>query len=99
ASALTSRASLAVTVPADLLMRTEWGLELRTVGENPRAADAAGISVWGKRTQALMIGGGMMGVAGAYLTMAQFNAFTFGVVSGRGWVSIALVVFCPVTPW
>lgn len=96
---LTYLAFLAIPVAAFLLMRTEWGLELRTVGENPRAADAAGISVWGKRTQALMIGGGMMGVAGAYLTMAQFNAFTFGVVSGRGWVSIALVVFGQWNPW
>src|SRR4029079_2001245 len=88
-----------IPVAAYLLMRTEWGLELRTVGENPRAADAAGISVWGVRTQALVIGGALMGLGGAYLTMAQFNAFTFGVVSGRGWVSIALVVFGLWNPW
>ena len=84
---------------AFVLYRTSWGLDLRTVGENPRAADAAGISVWGVRTQALVIGGGLMGLAGAYLTIAQFNAFTFGVVSGRGWVSIALVVFGLWNPW
>jgi hypothetical protein len=40
-----------------------------------------------------------MGVAGAYLAMAQFNAFTFGVISGRGWVCIALVVFGQWRPW
>ena len=96
---LTYVAFLAVPVIAFLLYRTAWGLDLRTVGENPRAADAAGISVWGVRTQALAIGGGMMGLAGAYLTMSQFNAFTFGVVSGRGWVSIALVVFGLWNPW
>ncbi len=96
---LTYIALLAVPVVAFFLYRTSWGLELRTVGENPRAADAAGISVWGVRTQALVIGGGLMGLAGAYLTMAQFNAFTFGVVSGRGWVSIALVVFGLWNPW
>jgi simple sugar transport system permease protein len=96
---LTYIAFLAVPAVAFALYRTSWGLNLRTVGENPRAADAAGISVWGVRTEALVIGGGMMGLAGAYLTMAQFNAFTFGVVSGRGWVSIALVVFGQWNPW
>lgn len=96
---LTYIAFLAVPVVAFALYRTSWGLNLRTVGENPRAADAAGISVWGVRTRALVIGGGMMGLAGAYLTMAQFNAFTFGVVSGRGWVAIALVVFGQWNPW
>jgi selenocysteine lyase/cysteine desulfurase len=86
-------ALLAIPITAFLLFRTAWGLNLRTVGENPRAADAAGVSVWSVRTQALALGGAMMALGGAYLTIAQFNAFTFGVVSGRGWVSIALVVF------
>ena len=56
------------------------------VGENPRAADSAGVSVIGTRFQAVILGGALMGLAGAFLSMAQFNAFTFGVVSGRGWV-------------
>ncbi len=96
---LTYIALVAVPVTAWLLYRTPWGLDLRTVGENPRAADAAGVSVWGMRTQALVIGGALMGVAGAYLTISQFNAFTFGVISGRGWVAIALVVFGLWSPW
>ena len=96
---ITYIAFLVVPATAFVLYRTAWGLNLRTVGENPRAADAAGISVWGMRTQALVIGGGLMGLAGAYLTIAQFNAFTFGVVSGRGWVAIALVVFGQWNPW
>jgi simple sugar transport system permease protein len=96
---LTYIALAAVPVTAWLLYRTPWGLDLRTVGENPRAADAAGVSVWGMRTQALVIGGALMGVAGAYLTISQFNAFTFGVISGRGWVAIALVVFGLWSPW
>jgi ABC-type uncharacterized transport system permease subunit len=98
-NALTYVALLAVPVTAWLLFRTPWGLDLRTVGENPRAADAAGVSVWGVRIQALVLGGAMMALGGAYLTIAQFNAFTFGVVSGRGWVSIALVVFGQWNPW
>jgi simple sugar transport system permease protein len=40
-----------------------------------------------------------MGVAGAFLSMAQYNAYTFGVISGRGWVCIALVVFGQWNPW
>lgn len=96
---LTYIAVLAVPVTAWLLYRTPWGLDLRTVGENPRAADAAGVSVWGMRCQALVIGGGLMAAGGAYLTISQFNAFTFGVVSGRGWVAIALVVFGMWSPW
>jgi simple sugar transport system permease protein len=96
---LTYIALLAVPVTAFALYRTPWGLDLRTVGENPRAADGAGVSVWGMRTQALVLGGALMALGGAYLTIAQFNAFTFGVVSGRGWVSIALVVFGQWRPW
>jgi simple sugar transport system permease protein len=96
---LTYIALLAVPATAYLLYRTPWGLDLRTVGENPRAADAAGVSVWEMRTQALVIGGALMGMAGVFLTISQFNAFTFGVISGRGWVSVALVVFGMWSPW
>ncbi len=98
-NALTYIALVAIPISAWALYRTPWGLDLRTVGENPRAADAAGVSVWGMRTQALVLGGALMALGGAYLTIAQFNAFTFGVVSGRGWVSIALVVFGQWRPW
>ena len=98
-SPLTYIALLAVPVTAWLLYRTPWGLDLRTVGENPRAADAAGVSVWGMRTQALVIGGALMGMAGSFLSISQFNAFTFGVISGRGWVAVALVVFGQWSPW
>jgi general nucleoside transport system permease protein len=97
--ALVYAAFLAVPISAFLLYATPWGLALRMTGENPRAADSAGISVIGKRFQAVVLGGALMGVAGAFLSMAQFNAFTFGVISGRGWVAIALVVFGRWDPW
>ena len=97
--ALTYAAFLAVPIAAFLLYRTPWGLALRMTGENPRAADAAGVSVIGKRFQAVVLGGMLMGAAGAFLSMAQFNAFTFGVINGRGWVAIALVVFGRWDPW
>jgi len=92
-TALTYVALLAVPLTWLVLFRTRWGLNLRTVGENPRAADAAGVNVLVMRTQAVVLSGALMAVAGAYLTLAQFSSFTFGVVSGRGWVCIALVVF------
>jgi ABC-type uncharacterized transport system permease subunit len=98
-TALTYLAVLVVPVTWLLLHRTRWGLNLRTVGENPRAADSAGVSVWSMRIQALVISGALMGVGGAFLTLSQFNAFTFGVISGRGWVCIALVVFGQWMPW
>lgn len=97
--ALVYIALLAVPVAAFVLFRTPWGLSLRAVGESPRAADSAGVNVARTRYQALILGGAFMGAAGAFLSMAQFNAFTFGVISGRGWVCIALVVFGQWSPW
>ena len=97
--ALVYIAILAVPLAAFVLYRTPWGLALRMSGENPRAADSAGVSVIKMRFQAVVLGGALMGVAGAFLSMAQFNAFTFGVISGRGWVAIALVVFGRWDPW
>ncbi len=98
-TALVYAAMALVPLSAFVLHHTPWGLNLRTVGENPRAADAAGVSVAATRYQALMISGALMGLGGAFLSMVQFNAFTFGVVSGRGWVAIALVVFGQWSPW
>ena len=98
-SALVYLALLLVPAAAFLLYRTPWGLSLRAVGENPRAADAAGVSVPRMRYQGLVLSGMLMGMGGAFLSMAQFNAFTFGVISGRGWVCIALVVFGQWSPW
>lgn len=92
-------AFLLIPVVAFLLYRTPWGLSLRTVGENPNAAASAGVSVAWTRYAALMISGALFGVAGAYFSLAQFNAFTFGVISGRGWVCIALVVLGRWDPW
>ncbi len=97
--ALVYIAFLLVPLCAFVLYRTPWGLSLRTVGENPHAAVSAGVSVTAIRYQSLVISGFLMGIAGAYLSLAQFNAFTFGVISGRGWVCIALVVLGRWDPW
>ena len=76
-----------------LLYRTSFGLNIRSAGENPEAVDAAGVNVFRIRYIALMIGGGLMAAGGAFLSLAQLGSFTHGVVSGRGWVALALVIF------
>lgn len=76
-----------------LLYRTNFGLQIRAVGENPEAADAAGVNVYLTRYLALAIAGGLMAMAGAFLSLAQLGAFTYGIIAGRGWVCIALIIF------
>jgi len=95
---LTYLALLLVALTAYLLYRTPLGLALRTVGENPAAVEAQGISVHGLRIGAVMAGSAMMALGGAFLTMSAFNAFFFEMVNGRGWICIALVVFASWRP-
>jgi simple sugar transport system permease protein len=76
-----------------LLARTPLGLAIRAVGENPEAADAAGISVARVRYTAIMVGSSLMAVGGAFLTLAVLGSFTLDIIAGRGWVCIALVIF------
>ena len=76
-----------------LLFRTSFGLNLRSVGENPEAVDAAGLNVFRIRYLVLALGGGLMAIGGAFLSLAQLGAFTPGIIAGRGWVCIALVIF------
>jgi general nucleoside transport system permease protein len=75
------------------LGRTPLGLAIRAVGENPEAADVAGIDVFRIRYVALMIGGALMAVGGAFLTLAVLGSFSLDIIAGRGWVCIALVIF------
>ena len=90
---LTYIAILLVPIVSYVIYRTNFGLDIRAVGENPEAADAAGINVYRTRYFALMIAGGLMAVGGAFLSLAQLGAFTFGIIAGRGWVCIALIIF------
>jgi simple sugar transport system permease protein len=76
-----------------MLARTPMGLAIRAVGESPAAAESAGISVAGVRLGAIAAGSALMGMGGAFLTTAAFNAFFFNMINGRGWVCVALVVF------
>ena len=83
---------LALPLISWFLWRTGAGLALRTVGENPKAAASAGVDVIQTRRYALLFSGGMAGLAGAYLNLAAIGGFTFGIVSGRGFICLALVV-------
>ena len=76
-----------------LLGRTPLGLAIRAVGENPEAADVAGIDVARIRYVAIMSGSALMAVGGAFLTLAILGSFTLDIIAGRGWVCIALVIF------
>jgi ABC-type uncharacterized transport system permease subunit len=91
--ALTYIAILLVPIVWWVLYRTNFGLDMRAVGENPEAADAAGVNVFRTRYLALALGGGLMAVGGSFLTLAQLGSFTFGIIAGRGWVCIALIIF------
>jgi ABC-type uncharacterized transport system permease subunit len=75
-----------------LLWRTRFGLELRAAGESPEAARAAGVSVTRVRLVATLIGGGLAGLAGASLVLAQVGAFTERMTAGRGFIAVAIVV-------
>ncbi|WP_316897598.1 ABC transporter permease [Pseudodesulfovibrio indicus] len=90
---LTYLAFVMVIVVAYVLFRTPLGLAVRMVGENPMAAEAQGLSVFSIRTGAVMAGSALMAVGGAFLTMSAFDAHYIGMVNGRGWICIALVVF------
>lgn len=81
-----------------LLYRTPWGLALRIAGENPVTLESQGINVIALRTTAVMLGSALMAVGGAYLTISAFDAFYFGMINGRGWICVALVIFASWRP-
>ena len=75
------------------LYRTTSGLKARAVGENPGAADAAGISVEKTRYLFVVIGGMLAGMGGAYLSLAYAPSWLENMTAGRGWIAVALVIF------
>ncbi|HEY3343878.1 MAG TPA: ABC transporter permease [Anaerolineaceae bacterium] len=75
------------------LFKTTWGQKIRAVGENPAAAETSGINVSLTRYAALLIGTGLVGLAGAVLTVAQLGLFVENVTAGKGWIAVALVIF------
>ena len=75
------------------LYKTSYGLELRSVGENPRAAASLGINVTRTRYTAAIVGAVLISLGGIYLPMVYTGTFTEGIVQARGWLAIALTFF------
>jgi general nucleoside transport system permease protein len=76
-----------------ILNKTTLGLKIRSVGENPHAADSLGVSVSGVRYFTLILGGTLSGVAGASLSIALLNVFQQNMTNGLGFIAVALVYF------
>ena len=82
-----------------LLFKTRHGINLRSVGENPSAADAAGVPVTPIRFCYVVIGAGFAGAAGAFLTLAFVPSWSDSITGGRGWIAVALVIFAGFRPY
>ena len=82
-----------VAVSWYVMYRTPFGLRLRSVGEKPEAADAAGVSVNRIRYGGVLIAGVLAGIAGAYLSIGQSSLFTRNMTAGRGFIALAALIF------
>jgi ABC-type uncharacterized transport system permease subunit len=81
-----------------MLFRSRWGLRTRAVGEHPKAADTVGIDVVRTRYRSVILGGVFAGLAGAYLTLEQFNSFQDNMTGGVGFIGLAAMIFGRWTP-
>ena len=75
------------------LEKTTWGLKIKSVGQNPAAADSLGVSVDGVRYFSVCLGGVLAGLAGASLSIALVNLFQENLTAGQGFIAVALVYF------
>lgn len=89
----------AVTIAATFfLYRSRPGLHLRAVGESPQTADAMGLNVFSLRYLYTVVGGILMGLGGAHLSLAYTPGWTENLTGGRGWIAVALVIFAAWDP-
>lgn len=89
---------LLVPVLAFVLKRTNIGLKIRSVGEHPQACDTVGINVIRVRYGTMLFAGALAGLGGAFTSMGQLSFFVEDMVSGRGYMALAAVVFGNYTP-
>jgi simple sugar transport system permease protein len=81
------------------LFRTPWGLRVRSCGENPRAAEIAGIDALRTRFWAVVIGGAIASLGGVYLSLAELDLYSDGMTAGRGYIALSAVIFGRWNPW
>jgi ABC-type uncharacterized transport system permease subunit len=80
------------------LYKTRPGMHLRAIGESPQTADAMGVNVFGLRYLYTVVGGMLVGLGGAHLSLAYTPGWTENLTGGRGWIAIALVIFATWDP-
>lgn len=85
-------------ISALYLFKTRLGRNIRAIGENPGAADAAGINVTLYKYFHILFGGALCGLGGAYLSLVYVPAWQNNVTAGRGWIAVALVIFAAWNP-
>lgn len=90
---LTYFAFFMVPVVWIFLYRTKYGLELRSIGHNPEACDMRGVGIISRQYAAVLFGGVMAGLAGSFLSLGSTGLFFPDIISGRGWIALAIVIF------
>jgi len=91
-------AFLLVPVCCYVLYKTPFGLRIRAIGENPAAADVAGVNVQRLRYTAVIISGVLAAAGGAYLSIGQSSLFTRGMTAGRGFIALAALILAKWKP-
>ena len=82
-----------------VLTRTPWGLRVRACGEDPSAAESAGIDALATRFWAVVTGGAIASLGGVYLALAELDLYSDGITAGRGFIALAAVIFGRWTPF
>ena len=75
-----------------LLYRTDWGLQIRSVGTDPASSEASGVSVSRVRSLSVLAGGALAGIGGAYLSIGLVRAWRAGMTAGAGWLAFSIVI-------